>query len=109
MGTMQAMSLAEGIQEGWVDLDGALAMHLQSNHYPPLPLAYIGLCKVAIEEAAYAVASGDDDRWATRLDIPEGVNPRPAAEEDGTITVATAVDIFHLDAFVDSMLASFDA
>ena len=107
MGNLQSMALAGGVTEGWLDRDHALAMHLQSNHYPPLPLAYVPLCGEAIEEAAHAVAYDDDDRWGTLLAVPEDVDPVPAAMVDGHIDVATAVRIFHLDVFVDAAVAVF--
>jgi hypothetical protein len=106
MGHMQAMGLAA--ESDTFGLATMLAIHLTSNHYPPLPTAYIPLCEAAITVAADAVRADDDDLWDVGLDIPEDVDPRPMAEVDGQITVATAVRIFHLDAFVDAALADDD-
>jgi|GEM_PF-4089807 len=107
MGHLQSLALAGGVVEGWLDQSFALAMHLQSNHYPPLPAAYVGLCEDAIAEAAQAIVNDDDERWGNLLPVPEDVDPTPAAMVDGHIDVATAVRIFHLDAFVDAAIAEY--
>ena len=52
-----------------ITFEQQLAWHLQSNHYPPIPLSMVETCKDAIE--AY---------WADDLDkeieLPEGVTYR---------------------------------
>lgn len=53
MGAMQAMEMAE-----LMDSRTAMAWHLQSNHYPPVPSSMIDPCLEAIE----AGIDGDYDR-----------------------------------------------
>ena len=72
-----------------MDLHHQLAFHLQSNHFPPIPLEMIKPCKEAIE------AYWDDD-YDKLISLPEGVGYRG-------LTVAPAhaiVDAHHLDAWV---------
>lgn len=62
MGYSSALSMAtEGI-----DIDIALSWHLQSNHYPPVPLSMMQPCKDAID----AYWEDDCDR---EIDLPEPV------------------------------------
>lgn len=44
MGSLQAQEMA-----ALNDLDTALAWHLRSNHYPPVPLTMLEPCKQAID------------------------------------------------------------
>lgn len=61
MGSLQAQEMA-----ALADIDTALAWHLRSNHYPPVPLTMVEPCKQAID--AY---------WELDLDreikLPDGV------------------------------------
>lgn len=60
MGSLQAHEMAEH-----ADLDTALAWHLRSNHYPPVPLSMVEPCKLAID----AYWEDDLDRM---IQLPEG-------------------------------------
>ena len=87
MGNLQAREMAE---LGADSIEQALAWHLQSNHFPPIPLSMVPICMEAID--AY---------WEDDLDklisLPEGVGFRGR-------TVAPARDIIiqhHLDAWCD--------
>lgn len=83
------------------DLDTALRMHLTSNHFPPLPVAYAPVAAEAISRAAAAVAYDDPDGWTDVLDLPDvALVPRESA--DGTATVGVLVEALHLHAFVDA-------
>lgn len=61
MGSTQAREMA-----GMLSLDDALAWHLRSNHYPPIPLSMVEPCKQAID----AYWEDDLDR---EIQMPEGV------------------------------------
>jgi hypothetical protein len=63
MGSNFASDLA-GIDA--LTLDQAVAIHLQSNHYPPVPLSMVEPCVKAI----FAV---NDWRADESIDLPEGV------------------------------------
>ena len=60
MGRLHAIEFAQG------DLDTGLTWHLQSNHFPPVPLTMLEPCK----EAIYA---GREQDWEREIELPEGV------------------------------------
>lgn len=62
MGLNTAMDLAESF-----DLDQAILIHLQSNHYPPVPSSMVQPCIEAID--AYY-----DEDYDRLIDMPEGVS-----------------------------------
>ena len=49
-----------------LSLDNAISIHLQSNHYPPVPLSMVPVCIEAID--AYWEDSHD-----RKIDLPEGI------------------------------------
>ena len=84
MGRLQASEMAR-----LTDIDTALSWHLQSNHYPPVPLSMVGPCKRAI----VAYRAEDYDR-AIRL--PKGVSYRGSK----TAPASAIIEQHHLDAFL---------
>jgi hypothetical protein len=64
MGYNTALDLAENID---VTLEDAIGMHLQGNHYPPVPLSMVQPCIEAID----AYYDDDTDR---EIEMPEGVS-----------------------------------
>lgn len=104
MGNMHAAELAAGIAEGWASPRQALTVHLQSNHYPPLPDAYVALAQQAIEKAN----AGEWDEFLplSKEIVLSGVLPRETRVRAGlgfVITVGEAVEILHLDVFIAAM------
>lgn len=84
MGNLQAISLAElAIDDN--ALHNALAIHLGSNHYPPISYAFIPVAKQAIELAS-------EGEWDAELEYPNGL----------VRTVSHTVEGLHLDAFVQA-------
>ena len=79
MGNLTAIGLAES----GVPLETALAIHLKSNHYPPIHEAFIPVAKEAI-------ALAEDEEWDAELTYPNGL----------VRTVAHTVEGLHLDAFI---------
>ena len=49
-----------------LDLNSSIAMHLQANHYPPVPTSMVQPCIDAID--AY-----HDEDYQRHIDLPEGV------------------------------------
>lgn len=101
MGNMIAADAANLVREGLSPLRMAISLNLQSNHYPPLPTAYVEPVINAIEAAQEGEHDKDIDLAAV---VPTGVLPRQAVEnEDGTVTVSARVllDITHSWAFVE--------
>ena len=83
MGNLQSRSLAELAKEEEA-LDSALAIHLSSNHYPPVDAVFSPVAKKAIKVAV----EGDYD---AELEYPNGL----------VRSVAHTVEGLHLDTFVD--------
>ena len=84
MGYTTAVSLAED-----VSLDTGIAYHLQSNHYPPVPVAMVQPCIEAIE----AYQEEDFDR---SISLPEGISWRGQT----SCPASAIVEAHHLDAWL---------
>lgn len=100
MGLMSAMSMAEAVSDNEVGLEGALVMHLRSNHYPPLPLDYV---EVAME--VIAILTEDPEDFEVEVTLPPSVNPIPRqafVDEDGALVCQAGIlaNILHLGAFL---------
>ena len=61
MGHNTAMDLMQNL-----DMESAIAIHLQSNHYPPVPTSMVQPCMDAID----AYWEDDASRY---IELPEGV------------------------------------
>jgi hypothetical protein len=85
MGSIQAQEMAETL-----DIESAIAWHLRSNHFPPIPLSMVPVCIEAIENAL----AGE---WTKLVSLPEGVGYRglTAAPTDAIIAQ------HHLDPWVE--------
>ena len=68
MGNQFAIDLADSE----LSLEAMLAIHLQSNHYPPVPLAMVLVCVKAID-SYNANFNGSE-----LIELPEGVSWRGA-------------------------------
>jgi len=68
MGSLQAGEFASmtGKGKGKISIDQALGWHLQSNHYPPVPLTMVGPAKRAIS----AHNRGKHD---ANIKLPQGI------------------------------------
>lgn len=84
MGSLAAQDMA-----AHATLEQALVWHLQSNHYPPVPVTMVPVCVEAIE----AIEDGDTDR---RIELPEGTLYR--GQE--TAPAWAIAEAHHLDAFI---------
>ena len=87
MGRMQAEEMKE-----LGSLDQALSWHLTSNHYPPVPLTMLPICKEAIEHAN----TGD---WYTMLKLPKGIS----YQGNESAPVHAIVKQHHLDTFLEEV------
>ena len=61
MGRLMAEEMAEVL-----DIDSALAWHLTSNHYPPVPVIMVEPCKEAIQACL-------ENDWIRMITLPDGV------------------------------------
>ena len=109
MGRMGAEGMNEAVQEGLVDLRGALSWHLRANHYPPLPETYIEVCEKVLEAVANAGPYPDGYLFPEVLEeeiwLPDDLDPRPRQARNlggrWCATVGTLIDILHLDSFIN--------
>ena len=67
MGSNFATELADKGLFPELDLEMAISIHLQSNHYPPVPLSMVEPCIEAID--AYY-----DEDYNKLIEMPEGVS-----------------------------------
>jgi hypothetical protein len=67
MGNNFATELADNDLFPELDLEMAISIHLQSNHYPPVPLSMVEPCIEAID--AYY-----EDNYDKMIEMPEGVS-----------------------------------
>ena len=93
MGNMQADDYANGVKEGWASLRQAVAANLQSNHYPPIPLAYIGPVIRAIKAIAYGYGPEKEIDITAVKDT--GMVPRLAREEGDRLYIS-AVNLMQI-------------
>lgn len=91
MGKMSAISMNEAVQDNDISLDAALAWHLQSNHYPPIPSSMIPVCKRAIELANMGEYDG-------LIELPEGIEHRIYGT---TVPAHSVIEYAHLDSFIE--------
>ena len=89
MGSNFAHELAD--QELFPELDREVAIgyHLQSNHYPPVPLSMVEPCIEAID--AY-----NDGMWDKLIELPEGVLYRGQTNAPAH----SIIEAHHLDAWL---------
>jgi hypothetical protein len=92
MGNFQAAEFAGLVGEGAISLEQAIGWHLQSNHYPPVPLSMVPVCIEAIE-------AGQEEDWGRLIELPEGVlwrgkNSAPAS---------ALVEAHHLDSWLQEL------
>ena len=86
MGNNTAIDLATNLD---ITLENAIGIHLQGNHYPPVPLTMVQPCIDAID----AIHAGDGD---TEIELPEGV-----LYKNKTTAPAHAIaEQHHLDAWL---------
>ena len=63
MGAMRAMDIAENF-----DLEDGIKVHLQSNHYPAVPIEMVPTCIEAID------AVNTEGDWDRLISLPTGVS-----------------------------------
>jgi hypothetical protein len=91
MGNGVAAGLRESVDSGLASIETALTIHLTSNHYPPLPTAFI-------EPAKQAIAAIESEEPEALIPLPAGILFRGRRE-------AQAVELaesLHLWAFISA-------
>ena len=89
MGSTGAMGMAWEVSQGTVSLQGALIWHLQSNHYPPLPVELVPV-------AMRAIAKANKEQWHTKVLMPKGISFRGLK----LAPVGDLIEALHLDSFL---------
>jgi hypothetical protein len=85
MGSNYAYELADNS-----DLDTGLEMHLRTNHYPPIPIEMIEVCKEAIVLMNEGLPN-------SQIDLPLGTSYRG----DVTAPAWAIADAHHLGAWIE--------
>lgn len=68
MGALHAQEFADS----GVPLETAITWHLQSNHYPPVPVSMVPVCIAAIDAA-------NEEDWDLSIELPTSVAYRGSA------------------------------
>ena len=63
MGAMRAMDIADNS-----DLEQGIGVHLQTNHYPAVPIEMVPVCIDAID------AVNSEGNWDKEITLPSGVS-----------------------------------
>lgn len=87
MGNNFATDLAE--MDLGLSLEDSIAIHLQANHYPPVPVAMVQPCIDAID------AYWEED-YSRTIELPEGISWRGQT----SCPASAIVDAHHLDAWL---------
>jgi hypothetical protein len=95
MGSNYTAGLIDSVNDGLLERERAIEIHLRSNHYPPVPRSMVAPCLEAIEIVQRS-QWGDADA-SDRVELPEGVSWRG---QDSAPAYAI-VDGHHLHQFID--------
>ena len=90
MGSLQAREMAE---LGADNLEQALAWHLQSNHFPPVPKMMVPICIEAID-------AGNEGNWDGEIALPEGVGYKGRT----VAPVWAIIEQHHLEPWIDTQV-----
>lgn len=83
------LEMANDSSVAFPNKDSILSWHLRSNHYPPVPLSMLPVCKEAIDKA-------NDGLWDEMVDLPKGITWR----DNDYAPVREIIEAHHLDAFL---------
>ena len=93
MGSNLATELADNDLFPELDLETAIGIHLQSNHYPPVPLSMVEPCIEAID--AYY-----DEDYNRLITLPEPITWR----DQNTAPASAIIEAHHLEAWLPEEL-----
>jgi hypothetical protein len=101
MGILSEEGYAEGVREGWVSLSQAITANLTSNHFPPIPLAYV----IPVMRAVEIVNEGTDEEIVVNITVIRrtGVIPLQAYEVGDQLFISASdlLNITHSWAFCE--------
>lgn len=90
MGAGTAMDMKHEVDRGALRMAVALQWHLTSNHYPPIPAAFVSVAQDAIDKIN--MDEGDD-----MVIFPEGL----AINGQQALPAFEIARLMHLESFVD--------
>jgi hypothetical protein len=93
MGSNMANEMASGVLEDMgihIPIEKQIAIHLSSNHYPPVPSFMVAPCIEAID------AVNDAGLWDLEIPMPEGVTYKGLT----TAPAWAIIEQHHLDAWI---------
>lgn len=93
MGSNMANEMASGVLEDLgihLDIEQQIAIHLSSNHYPPVPAIMVPVCIEAID------AVNDMGLWSLEIPMPEGVSYKGR----NTAPASAIIEQHHLEAWI---------
>jgi hypothetical protein len=85
MGSLQAVEMAE-----MLSMEDAIAWHLQSNHYPPVPVSMVPACIEAIQNAL-------EGNWYKPVELPKPVKYKGSSHAPS----GTIIEQHHLDPWLE--------
>lgn len=94
MGSTYAAGLMESVEEGALDFERAVLIHLRSNHYPPVPSSMVGPC---IEAIRIVQESQWEGSASERVSLPDGILWRG----EDSAPASAIVEGHHLHNFIE--------
>jgi hypothetical protein len=88
MGALQAMEFAAAVSDSSIDLEPALQWHLTANHWPPLPIEYVGILAAVIRDMNSGLIDETDG-----VTLPRGLRIVPGkakVNEEGDLVILTS-------------------
>jgi hypothetical protein len=85
MGSLQAVEMAE-----MLTMEDAIAWHLTSNHYPPVPLSMVEPCIEAIQNAL-------EGNWYKPVELPKPVSYKGSSHAPSS----AIIEQHHLDPWLE--------
>ena len=95
MGATYTAGLIGSVEDGLLTREGAIEIHLRSNHYPPVPSSMVGPCLEAIDIVQRA--QWGDAAPNQPVTLPDGVT----WQYSNCAPASVIVEEFHLDQFID--------
>lgn len=90
MGSVQEQEMAE-----LLEIESAIAWHLQSNHYPPVPASMVEPCIEAINSVNHG---GPLSGWHKVIQLPKGVSYHGS----NSAPAWAIIEQHHLEAWIEA-------
>lgn len=103
MGALQAQEFADAVSNDQVQLEQALEWHLTANHWPSLPLEYVGILSRTIRSINECLID-EDDFIALPLTLPVIPNRAELSNDEDCFVIPARdlLDITHCWHFINT-------